>query len=94
ITAAVLEDDGPQHRTVPVPIGDAGLPVRAGDRVDVWATGDPSTSTDGRAATHRVASGARVAAASDRSVVLEVTPGQVEAVAAAAATATITLAGR
>lgn len=94
ITGAVIGDGRRERRTVAVPLGDARLPVREGDRVDVWATGDPATATDGRAAARRVASGARVASASDRSVVLEVDPAQVERLAAAAATATITLVGR
>lgn len=94
ITSALVEPQDTDRRTVAVPVGDARLPVQEGDRVDVWATADPSTVPDGDDPTRRVASGARVAATSDRSVVLEVAPAQVAAVAAAAATATITLVGR
>ena len=59
----------------------------------MWATADPTTLADGQATTRRVATGARVAAVTDRTVVLEVRPAQVEALAAASATATITLSG-
>lgn len=94
VTAAVIADDGPRRQTVAVPVGEARLPVEAGDRVDVWATSDPATTADGDALTRRVAVDARVASSSDRAVVLEVAPAQVDAVATAAATATVALVGR
>lgn len=94
ITRALVDREGPDLRTVAVPLGEARLPVQEGDRVDVWATRDPATSPEGEGSTRRVASGARVAATTERSVVLEVTPAQVGPVASAVATATISLVGR
>jgi Flp pilus assembly protein CpaB len=93
ITAAALEQRTAARRTVAVPVPAGGLPVGDGDRVDVWATADPTTVADGDDATRRVATDARVARSTDRAVVLEVRPAQVEALAAAAASATITLVG-
>ena len=93
LTAAMIEARTSARRTVAVTVPDGHLPVQAGDRVDVWATTDPATAADGTAATRRVAADARVGSASGRSVVLEVQPGQVEALAEAAATATLTLVG-
>lgn len=93
VTAGSLEQRTAARRTVAVPVPDAGLPVDDGDRVEVWATADPTTVADGETATRRVAADARVVRATDRTVVLEVRPAQVEALAAAAATATVTLVG-
>lgn len=93
VTEGLVERDAGSRRTIAVPRPDASLPVAEGDRVDVWATADPATTADGTGLTRRVASGARVAAASSASVVLEVDPAQVDDVAAAGATATITLVG-
>ncbi len=93
LTGAMVEHDGGERRTLAVPVPEARLPVHEGDRVDVWATADPASVAEGATATRRVAVGARVAASTDRSVVLEVSPGQVAAVAEAGATATITLVG-
>ncbi len=73
--------------------GDASLPVAAGDRVDVWATVDPSLS-GGRPGTRAVAREALVTEASDDTVVVAVTPAEVGEVAEAAALATITLVGQ
>ncbi|WP_421118790.1 SAF domain-containing protein [Aquihabitans daechungensis] len=94
ITAAMVERPGGERRSVALPVPDARLPVEEGDRVDVWATADPATVADGAPATRRVAADARVVRSADASVVVEVSPGQVAAVADAAATATITLVGR
>jgi Flp pilus assembly protein CpaB len=93
LTAASIEVRTTERRTVAVPVPEARLPVEAGDRVEVWATSDPAAVADGDRATRRVATGARVASASDRTVVLEVRPSQVEALADAAASATLTLVG-
>ena len=94
LTTGLIEPAGPGRRTIAVPLAEAHLPVRAGDRVDVWATADPAAVADGEPATRRVAADARIATASARSVVLEVDPAQVAAVAEAGSTATITLVGR
>ena len=93
ITGAMVERSGTERRSVALPLPDARLPVEDGDRVDVWATADPATVADGAAATRRVAVGARVASSTAGSVIVEVPPNQVAAVADAAATATITLVG-
>ncbi len=93
ITEAMVERHGGERRTVALPVSDAQLPVEAGDQVDLWATADPATVPDGAAATRRVATGARVVGSADGSVVVEVAPDQVAAVADAAATATITVVG-
>jgi len=93
LTAAMVEARSAERRTVAVPVPDGHLPVQTGDRVDVWATADPAVTADGAPGTRRVAAGARVAEASGRSIVLEVAPAQVPAVAEAGAIATITLVG-
>ena len=80
-------------RTVAVSLGDARLPVRAGDLVDVWATADPTEVPDGEPATRQVASDATVVATTGTTVVLAVPPRAVADVADAAATDTVTLVG-
>jgi hypothetical protein len=93
--AAVASDDpgtGSGRRRVALPAGSARLPLQRGDRVDVWATTDPSL-TDGGLATRRVAVGALVVAEGGRTVVVAVEPGEVADVAGAAALATLTLVG-
>ena len=77
-------------RRVAVPVGEAPLPLRRGDRVDVWATTDPSLA-DGKLATRRVATGATVVSAGSRAVVVSVGPTEVAAVAEATTLATVTL---
>lgn len=94
VTDAMVARPEAAGRTVAVPLPDAHLPVREGDRVDVWATSDPAVAADGRGETERVAADARVVAAPDGAVVLEVDPARVAAVAEAGASATITLVGR
>ena len=93
ITDAMVERRGSERRTVALPVPTARLPVTEGDRVDVWATADPASVADGAPLTRRVAVGARVAAAAEGSVIVEVAPRDVAALADAAATATITLVG-
>lgn len=93
VTESMVERRRSVRRTVAVPLPDSHLPVEEGDRVDVWATADPSTTAEGTAPTRRVASGARVIGSARGSVVLEVAPGQVATVAEAAASATIALVG-
>ena len=82
--------DAAARRRVAVPVGEARLPVHRGDRVDLWATADPSL-TGGHLSTSRLARGATVVAVSSRAVVVAVRTGEVPAVAAAVATATVTL---
>ncbi len=78
------------RQRVAVPAGTVRLPLTRGDRVDVWATVDPTLSS-GRLTTHRVAEAAVVTSASARSVVVAVHTGEVPQLAEAAALATITL---
>lgn len=80
------------RRRVALPPGTAPLPLEQGDRVDVWATVDPSL-TGGGLATRRVASGAVVTSARADSVVVAVEPDEVAEVAEAGALATVTLVG-
>ena len=82
--------DDAGRRRVALPVGSAPLPLDPGDRVDVWATTDPSFA-DGVLATRRVAAGAVVASADHASVVVAVAPGEVAELAEAAALATLTL---
>lgn len=94
LTGAAVERPPVARRTISIPVPEAGLPVEVGDRVDVWATADPAAVADDRGQeTRRVASAARVVRSGDRAVVIEVRPAQVESVADAAASATITLVG-
>lgn len=82
------EAAGPGRRRVAIAVGDAPLPLRRGGRVDVWATTDPSLN-DG--ATRRVATGAVVASAGSRTVVVAVRASEVAAVTEAITLATVTL---
>jgi Flp pilus assembly protein CpaB len=82
------DDDG--RRRVALPMGGAPLPLDPGDRVDVWATTDPSLG-DGGLTTRRLATGAVVASADHAAVVVAVAPDEVADLAEAAALATITL---
>lgn len=84
------EAAGPGRRRVAIAVGDAPLPLRRGGRVDVWATTDPSLN-DGELATRRVATGAVVASAGSRTVVVAVRPSEVAAVTGAITLATISL---
>lgn len=95
LTRTMVERTRTTRRAVAVPLPAAHLPVDEGDRVDVWATPGPSEieGTGTAAPTRRVAVDARVVRPGDGSVVLSVEPGEVAAVAGAAATATITLVG-
>lgn len=93
VTSALVAPDDDRGRTVAVPLPEAHLPVEAGDRVDVWATADPATVADGADGTERVARDARVVQAGRSSVVLEVDEEEVDDLAAAGSTATLTLVG-
>lgn len=89
--AAVTGDRLVSRVRLALALGDARLELRPGARVDVWATTDPSLS-DGELSTRRVAAGAVVVEARRSSVVVAVRPGEVQAVARAAAVATVMLA--
>ncbi len=78
------------RRQVAIPVGQARLSLRRGDRVDVWATSDPSLAK-GELATRRVATGAVVTSSGSRAVVVAVRPAEVPDVAEAATVATVTL---
>jgi hypothetical protein len=84
------DGDGDGRRRVALPVGSAPLPVDPGDRVDVWATTDPSVG-DGGLETRRLAAGAEVTSADHVAVVVAVDPADVADLAAAAALATVTL---
>ncbi|QXC63265.1 hypothetical protein KSP35_11030 [Aquihabitans sp. G128] len=93
LTAASLARGGPggaDRQRLAVPVANARLPLRVGDRVDVWATVDPAV-TGAAVATRRVARAATVASAGSRSVVVAVAADEVPEVAEAAALATVTL---
>lgn len=75
-----------------VPSGDAPLAVRTGDRVDVFATYDPSLAPTGTSPTSRVVERAEVVRTGRQSVTVAVHPAEASALATAVARATITLA--
>ena len=81
------------RRTIAIALPEAHLPVRPGDRVDLWATADPADLTDQTAITRRIAVGAHVVDGAERWVVVAVDRRDVELVANASATAVITLVG-
>lgn len=85
---------GPGRRTMAVALPDARLPVSEGDRVDVWATADPSAAGAARSRSRRVATDAVVVSSSARSVVLAVPSRQVAPLAEAAATDILALVGK
>lgn len=78
------------RQRIAVPIGRAPIPVSKADRVDVWATVDPSLA-GGELSTRRVAADAVVVSAGPDAVVVAVEAPEVDDVAEAAALATITL---
>lgn len=88
--AVTAPDDGATRPRVAVPSGLAVLPLSVGDTVEVWATvvsGGPGAGPT----TRRVTEGATVVTTDDETVVLTVEPHDIEAVAEAAALATVTL---
>ncbi|WP_426571645.1 hypothetical protein [Aquihabitans sp. McL0605] len=96
LTASAIQPPAPgagDRRSVAVPLADAHLPVERGDRVDVWATRDPTDVADGDASTVRVARDARVLSVDDQRAVLSVPPAEVPLLAEAAARADLTLVG-
>jgi hypothetical protein len=92
VTRAVRgEDRVGGGATVAIATGDVGVSTAVGDRVDLWATVDPLTVSDGDATTVRVARRARVAALDEQSLSVALRPAEVPAVVEALATATITV---
>lgn len=82
---------GRDRKRIAVATNNARLPLRPGDRVDVWATVDPSLAgTD--LTTRRIAVAALVTSATPRTVVVAVRAREVPGVAEAVALATVTLA--
>lgn len=93
VTPEAVDDPrgpGGDGRRIALPVGPAPIPVEPGDRVEVWATTDPSLA-GGSLATRRVATDATVTSADDTAVVVSVSPEDVPDVAEAAALATVTL---
>jgi hypothetical protein len=95
ITGVSLAPMGPDdpatgRQRVALPLAAAHLRLKRGDVVDVWATYDPSL-TGGGVATRRVAVGAIVTSAGERSADVAVRRDDVADVARAAATSTITV---
>ncbi|MEO6987377.1 MAG: SAF domain-containing protein [Aquihabitans sp.] len=87
VTGAV---DGATRPRVAVPSGLAVLPLSVGDTVEVWAT-VVSVDPGAGPTTRRVTEGATVVTTDDETVVLTVEAHDIEAVAEAAALATVTL---
>ena len=83
---------GADLRRIAVAHGPAPLPVRPGDRVDVWATYDPSLAGSGLQ-TRRVARGAEVVAVDDQVAVVAVEQTEAADVTEAVALATVVLVG-
>ena len=79
-------------RRIAVAHGLAPLPVRPGDRVDVWATYDPSLAGSGLQ-TRRVARTAEVVAVDDQVAVVSVEQAEAADVTEAVALATVVLVG-
>lgn len=73
-----------------IPLGRTHPPLRRGDRVEVWATTDPSL-TNGRLSTDRVVGRAMVTAVDDASATLAVSPEEVPEMAEAVTISTITV---
>ena len=73
-----------------VATGTARLPLSPGERVDIWATVDPSLA-GAELTTKRIAVAALVTSAGPTTVVVAVQPAEVSDVAAAVALATVTL---
>lgn len=99
LTAAAVTDphratgrdpDASGRPIVGVAVGAASPALHVGDRVDVWATTDPSLAA-GRLTTRRLTERAVVVTARARAVSLAVDPADVADVAGGVATATITL---
>lgn len=89
VTRAALRPATDGHRPrLAISLGDVHPPLRPGDRVDVWATTDPSL-TDGRLSTERMAHAATVTSVQDRSATLAIDPTEVSDLAAATTTATL-----
>lgn len=86
------DDPSDDLRRVAVPHGLAPLPVEPGDRVEVWATYDPSLAGSALS-TRLVADVAEVVEVDDQVAVVAVEPGDAAAVTEAVALATVTLVG-
>lgn len=78
--------------TMAVPLGDAPLMLRSGDRVDVFATYDPSLAPAQSSSTSRVVERAAVVRSGHASVTIAVRPQEATTLATALARSTITLA--
>ena len=95
LTSVRLEDrSAPERRgsvAMAVPLGDAPLAVRPGDRVDVYATYDPSLTPEGGAATSRVADHAEVMRSNRSSITVSVRDAEVTRLATAVARSTLTV---
>jgi len=96
LTAARLGEPGaglaPGRAAMAVPVGDAPLRVRPGQRVDVFATFDASLAAPGADATDRVATGATVVRADAAAITVAVRTSEAAALARALAQGTTTLA--
>lgn len=92
VTAGLVADrtDPEAPRRVALPRGEVSLPLEVGDRVEVWATVDPSLA-GGAPATRLVAAGAEVRSVRESAVVVAVDPDDLDDVAGAAAFATVTI---
>lgn len=82
------------RRTVAVPLDASPSGLRRGDRVDLWASADPSVAAEGQPITQRVAVAAVVASVGDATLALAVQPDEVADVTDALALATVAVVGR
>ena len=89
-SASMQQPDG--TAAIAVPLGQTPLAVQSGDRVDVYATYDPSLVPRGAAATSRVAVRAEVVRAGRTSATVRVPDAEATDLAAAVARATLTVA--
>ncbi len=90
VDVAPPADDPERGWRVALLPGTAPLPVEPGDRVDVWATTDPSLA-GGRPATRRLARGATVVSADEAAVVVAVAEDEVADLAEATSLSTVTV---
>lgn len=91
LTDSLLSVDPEQRRDhVAVRTAPGSLPLRAGDRVSVWATFDPSLAGDGPT-TRRIAANASVISSDEERSVVAVHPDDTARVVEALVLATVTL---
>ena len=93
VVAAPDEGPPPGARTIAIAVDERSLPVKVGQRVDLWSVPDGAIGADGAVGAERVAIDALVLDASEAVVVVAVRSAQVADAAEAVATAHVVLVG-